>query len=145
MKFVTSSSLLLMYRQIVSRGNSTGPGHINILLDPSSIKDYRMLLCMIDMMEKMLGLWNTNSFFSLLMWEVLSLWPSCSRMLWPFVDTSTNQISFLPWLLIQNGQKLSTISFLVKQLLIILTLYHKSLSKRRKHSSSSLIMVSLVL
>jgi len=62
-----SSSLLLMYRQIVSRGNSTRPEHINILLDLSSTKDYRMLLCMIGIMEKMLGLWNTNSFFPLLM------------------------------------------------------------------------------
>jgi len=51
----------------VSRENSTRLGHINILLDLSSIRDYRMLLCMIGMMEKMLGLWNTNSFFSLLM------------------------------------------------------------------------------
>ena len=31
------------------------------------------------------------------------------------------------------------------QLLIVLTLYHKSLSRRRKHSSSSLIMASLAL
>ena len=67
------SSLLLMYGQIVSRGNSTGLGHINILLDLSSTRDYRMLLCMIGMMEKMLGLWDTNSFFPLLMWEVLGL------------------------------------------------------------------------
>jgi len=50
------SSLLLMHRQIVSRGNSTGLGHINILLDLSSTRDYRMLLCMIGMMEKILGL-----------------------------------------------------------------------------------------
>jgi len=62
-----SSSLWLMHRQIVSRENSTGLGHINILLDLSSTRDYRMLLCMIGMMEKMLGLWNTNSFFLLLM------------------------------------------------------------------------------
>ena len=63
----SSSSLLLMHGQIVSRENSTRLGHINILLDLSSIRDYRMLLCMIGMMEKMLGLWDTNSFFSLLM------------------------------------------------------------------------------
>jgi len=44
----------------VSRGNSTGLGYINILLDLSFTKDYRMLLCMIGMMEKMLGLWDTN-------------------------------------------------------------------------------------
>jgi len=62
----SSSSLLLMHGQIVSRGNSTGLGHINILLDLSSTKDYRMLLYMIGMMEKMLGLWDTNSFFLLL-------------------------------------------------------------------------------
>jgi len=62
----SSSSLLLMHEQIVSRGNSTGLRHINILLDLSSTRDYRMLLCMIGMMEKMLGLWNTNSFFLLL-------------------------------------------------------------------------------
>jgi len=68
-----SSSLLLMHGQIVSRGNSTGLGQINILLDLSSIRDFRMLLCMIGMMEKMLGLWDTNSFFPLLMWGVLGL------------------------------------------------------------------------
>ena len=61
-----SSSLLLMHRQIVSRRNSTGLGHINILLDLSFTRDYRMLLCMIGMMEKMLGLWDANSFFPLL-------------------------------------------------------------------------------
>jgi len=58
-----SSSLLLMHGQIMSRGNLTGLGHINILLDLSSTGDYRMLLYMIDMMEKMLGLWDINSFF----------------------------------------------------------------------------------
>jgi len=63
----SSSSLLLMHRQIVSRGNSTGLEYINILLDLSSIKDYRMLLCIIGIMEKMLGLWDANSFFLLLM------------------------------------------------------------------------------
>jgi len=63
----SSSSLWLMHRQIVSRGNSTGLGHINILLDLSFTRDYKMLLCMIGMMEKMLGFWDTNSFFLLLM------------------------------------------------------------------------------
>jgi len=67
------SSLWLMHGQIVSRGNSTGLEHINILLDLSSTRDYRMLLCMIGIMEKILGLWDANSFFSLLMWEVLGL------------------------------------------------------------------------
>ena len=61
------SSLWLMHRQIVSRGNSTGLGHINILLDLSSTRDFKMLLCMIGMMEKILGLWDANSFFPLLM------------------------------------------------------------------------------
>jgi len=65
-----SSSLLLMHGQIVSRGNSTRLGHINILLDLSSTRDFRMLLCMIGMMEKILGLWDTNLFFPLLIWEV---------------------------------------------------------------------------
>jgi len=67
------SSLLLMHGQIVSRENSTGLGHINILLDLSSTRDFRMLLCMIGMMEKILGLWDANSFFPLLMWGVLGL------------------------------------------------------------------------
>jgi len=66
-----SSSLLLMHRQIVSRENSTGLEHINILLDLSSTRNFRMLLCIIDIMEKILGLWDANSFFSLLMWGVL--------------------------------------------------------------------------
>ena len=67
------SSLWLMHGQIVSRGNSTGLGHINILLDLSSTRDFKMLLCMIGMMEKILGLWDANSFFPLLMWGVLDL------------------------------------------------------------------------
>jgi len=67
------SSLLLMHGQIVSRGDLTGLEHINILLDLSSTRDFRMLLCMIGMMEKMLGFWNTNSFCPLLMWGVLGL------------------------------------------------------------------------
>jgi len=49
------SSSLLMHEQIVSRGDLTGLEHINILLDLSFTRDYRMLLCMIGMMEKMLG------------------------------------------------------------------------------------------
>jgi len=67
------SSLLLMYRQIASRGDLTRLEHINILLDLSSTRDFRMLLCMIGMMEKMLGFWDANSFFPLLMWGVLGL------------------------------------------------------------------------
>jgi len=39
------SSLWLMHGQIVSRGNSTGLRHINILLDLSFTRDFRMLLC----------------------------------------------------------------------------------------------------
>ena len=69
----SSSSLLLMHRQIVSRGNLTGLGHINILLDLSFTRDFRMLLCMIGMIEKILGLWDANLFFPLLMWGVLGL------------------------------------------------------------------------
>jgi len=69
----SSSSLLLMHGQLVSRENLTGLGHINILLYLSSTRDYRILLYMIDMMMKMLGLWDTNSFFPLLMWGVLGL------------------------------------------------------------------------
>jgi len=49
------SSLLLMHRQIMSRGDLTRLEHINILLDLSSTRDFKMLLCMIGMMEKMLG------------------------------------------------------------------------------------------
>jgi len=60
------SSLLLIHGQIVSRGDLTRLGHINILLDLSFTRDYRILLCMIGMMEKMLGFWGANSFFSLL-------------------------------------------------------------------------------
>jgi len=69
----SSSSLWLMHGQIVSRGNSTGLGHINILLDLSFTRDFRMLLYMIGMMEKILGLWDASSFFPLLMWGVLGL------------------------------------------------------------------------
>jgi len=60
------SSLLLIHRQIVSREDSTGLGHINILLDLSFTKDYRILLYIIGMMKKMLGFWNANSFSSFL-------------------------------------------------------------------------------
>jgi len=67
------SSLLLMHRKTVNRGNSIGLGHINILSDLSFTRDYRMLLYMIGMMEKMLGIWDANSFFLLLMWAVLGL------------------------------------------------------------------------
>jgi len=67
------SSLLLMHRQTMNRGNSTGLGHINILSDQNSIRDYRMLLCIMGMIEKMLDLWNTNLFFLLLIWGVLGL------------------------------------------------------------------------
>jgi len=67
------SSLLLIHGQIVSRRDLTGLGHINILLDLSFTRDYRMLLCIIGMMEKILGFWGTNLFFSLLMWGVLGL------------------------------------------------------------------------
>jgi len=49
------SSLLLMHRQIMSKGDLTGLGHINILLDLSFTRDYRILLYMIGIMEKMLG------------------------------------------------------------------------------------------
>jgi len=61
------SSLLLIYRQTINRGNSTGLEHINILSDLSFTRDYRMLLYIIGMIEKMLGLWDTNLFFLLLM------------------------------------------------------------------------------
>ena len=61
------SSLWLMHGQIVSRENSTRLGHINILLDLSSTRNFKMLLCMIGMMEKILSLWDTNLFFLLLM------------------------------------------------------------------------------
>jgi len=57
----------------VSRENLIGLGHINILLDLSSTRDYRILLYIIGMMKKMLGLWDINSFFFLLMWGVLDL------------------------------------------------------------------------
>ena len=49
------SSLLLMHGQIVNRGDLTGLRHINILLDLSFTRDYRILLYMIGIMEKILG------------------------------------------------------------------------------------------
>ena len=61
-----SSNLLLIYGQTVNRENSTGLEHINILLDLSFTRDYRMLLYMIGIMKKMLGLWDANLFFLLL-------------------------------------------------------------------------------
>jgi len=48
------SSLLLIHRQIVSRGDLTRLGHINTHLDLSSTRDYRILLCIIGMIEKIL-------------------------------------------------------------------------------------------
>lgn len=51
-----SSSLLLIQRQTMSKENSTGLGHMNILFDLSSTRDFRKLLYIIDMMEKMPGL-----------------------------------------------------------------------------------------
>ena len=70
------SSLWLIHGQIVSRGDLTRLGYINILLDLSFTRDYRMLLCIIGMMKKILGFWDANSFFSLLMWGVLAV-PGC--------------------------------------------------------------------
>jgi len=67
------SSLWLIHGQIVSRGDLTRLGYINILLDLSFTRDYRMLLCIIGMMKKILGFWDTNSFFSFLIWGVLGL------------------------------------------------------------------------
>jgi len=50
-----SSSLLLIHGQIVSREDSTRLEHINTYLDLSSTRNYKMLLCMISIMEKILG------------------------------------------------------------------------------------------
>ena len=50
----------------MNRGNSIGLEHINILSDQSSTRDYRILLYIIGIMEKMLGIWDANSFFLLL-------------------------------------------------------------------------------
>jgi len=61
------SSLLLIYKQTVNRENSTGLEHINIPSDQNFTRDYRILLYIIGMIEKMLGLWNANSFFFFLM------------------------------------------------------------------------------
>ena len=62
-----SSNLVLMHRQIVSKENSTRLVYISILLNLSFIKNFRILLYMIDMIVKMLDLWDTNSFFLPLM------------------------------------------------------------------------------
>jgi len=51
----------------MNRRNLTGLGHINILSDLSSTRDYRMLLCIIDIMEKIIDLWDVNLFFLFLM------------------------------------------------------------------------------
>ena len=50
------SNLLLIHRQIVSKENSTGLEYISILLDLSFIKDFKILLYMIDIIVKILGL-----------------------------------------------------------------------------------------
>jgi len=57
-----SSNLLLMHRQTMNRENLTRLEYISILLDLSSTRDFGILLYMIDIMVKMLGLWDTNSF-----------------------------------------------------------------------------------
>jgi len=67
------SGLLLMHGQTINRENSTRLEHINIPSDQNFTREYKMLLCMIGIIEKILGLWDTNSFFLLLMWRVLGL------------------------------------------------------------------------
>jgi len=62
-----SSNLVLMHRQIISKENSTRLVYISILLNLSFIKNFRILLYMINIIVKMLGLWDTNSFFFPLM------------------------------------------------------------------------------
>jgi len=62
-----SSNLVLMHRQIISKENSTRLVYISILLNLSFIKNFRILLYMINIIVKMLGLWDTNSFFLPLM------------------------------------------------------------------------------
>ena len=57
------SSLLLIYRQIINRKNSIRLEYINILSNQSSTRDYRMLLYIIGIIEKMLGIWNVNLVF----------------------------------------------------------------------------------
>ena len=57
------SSLLLIHRQIINRENSIRLGHINILLNQSFTRDYRMLLYIIGIIEKILGIWDVNSVF----------------------------------------------------------------------------------
>ena len=51
-----SSNLLLIHGQIVSKENSTRLEHISTLLDLSFIKDFKILLYIIDIMVKILGL-----------------------------------------------------------------------------------------
>ena len=51
-----SSNLLLIHGQIVSKENSTRLEHISTLLDLSFIKDFKILLYMIDIIVKILGL-----------------------------------------------------------------------------------------
>ena len=57
----------------MDRENLTGLEYINIPSNLSFTRDYRMLLYIIGMIEKILSLWNTNSFFFLLIWTVLGL------------------------------------------------------------------------
>jgi len=58
-----SSNLLLIHGQIVSKKNSIELEYISTFLDLSFIKNSRILLYMIDMIMKMLNLWNANLFF----------------------------------------------------------------------------------
>ena len=62
-----SSNLLLMHGQIMSKENSTRLEHISTLLDLSFIKDFRMMLYIIDIIVKILDLWDANLFFLSLM------------------------------------------------------------------------------
>ena len=62
-----SSNLLLMHGQIISKENSTRLEHISTLLDLSFIKDFRMMLYIIDIIVKILDLWDANLFFLSLM------------------------------------------------------------------------------
>ena len=47
----------------MSKENSTRLEYISILLDLSFIKDFRMMLYMIDIIVKILDLWDANLFF----------------------------------------------------------------------------------
>jgi len=51
-----SSSLLLIYKQTIGRGDWTGLEYIKTLSDLSSTRDYRILLYMIDIIKKTLNL-----------------------------------------------------------------------------------------